>query len=101
MERKYQMNLPFLMPSLGTTRRPLHERWITSIFCIVVLAAILIGVRIPAWNKFNAFLLRKAGSNTSEGSEEAMLEVRAAEFEASRGKLIDRTCVATTIPFVA
>ena len=75
----------------------LHERWITSLFCIVVLAAILIGVRIPAWNKFNAFLLRKAGSNTSEGTEEAMLEVRAAEFEASRGKLIDRTCVTTEL----
>ena len=75
----------------------LHERWITSLFCIVVLAAILIGVRIPAWNKFNAFLLRKAGSNTSEGTEEAMLEVRAAEFEASRGKLIDRTCIITEL----
>ena len=75
----------------------LHERWITSLFCIVVLAAILIGVRIPAWNKFNALLLRKAGSNTSEGTEEAMLEVRAAEFEASRGKLIDRTCIITEL----
>ena len=73
----------------------LHERWLTSLICIVALTAILIGVRIQVWEKFNAFLLRKAGTDISEA--ETLFAVKAAEFEASRGKLIDRTCVATEL----
>lgn len=88
-----ELTVPYAI--FGCYAALLHERWVTSLICIVALTAILIGVRIPVWEKFNAFLLRKAGTDISEA--ETLFADKAARFEAAHGRAIDRTCVITEL----
>lgn len=90
-----ELTVPYAI--FGCYTALLHERWITSLICIVALTAILIGVRIPAWDKFNTFLLRKAGVDTSTEEQEDFLAVKAARFEAAHERAIDRTCIITEL----
>lgn len=73
----------------------LHERWVTSLICIAAMTAILIGVHIPVWEKCNAFLQRKAGTDISEA--ETLFADKAARFEAAHERAIDRTCIITEL----
>lgn len=90
-----ELTVPYAI--FGCYTALLHERWVTSLICIVALTAILIGVRIPAWDKFNTFLLRKAGVDTSTEEQEDFLAVKAARFEAAHERAIDRTCIITEL----
>lgn len=71
----------------------LHERWTTAFICIIALAAILIGISIPGWEKLNAFLAGNCDVDIS--SEENLLEVQASRFLKKRGHIIDRVSIVT------
>ena len=38
----------------------LHERWVTACVCVVLLTAVLMGIRMPFWDNVNAFLMKRA-----------------------------------------
>lgn len=72
----------------------LHARWVTACICVVLLTAILIGIRVPMWDKVNAFLMKRAYADESAMDEEtAALESQAEQFAEDNGKCIDNRCM--------
>ena len=72
----------------------LHERWVTACICVVLLAAVLMGIRMPFWDKVNAFLMKRAYTDESAMDEEtAALEMQAEQFAEDNGKCIDNSCM--------
>lgn len=72
----------------------LHERWVTACICVVLLTAVLMGIRMPLWDKVNAFLMKRAYADESAMDEEtAALEMQAEQFSEANGKDIDNGCM--------
>lgn len=72
----------------------LHARWVTACICVVLLTAVLIGIRIPLWDKVNAFLMKRAYADESAMDEEtAALEEQAERFAEDNGRTIDNGCM--------
>lgn len=72
----------------------LHERWVTACICVVLLTAVLIGIRVPIWDKVNAFLMKRAYADKSAIDEETVaLEMQAKQFAEDNGKCIDNSCM--------
>ena len=72
----------------------LHERWVTACICVVLLTAVLMGIRMPLWDKVNAFLMKRAYANESAMDEEtATLKEQAEQFAEDNGKCIDNSCM--------
>lgn len=72
----------------------LHECWVTACICVVLLAAVLMGIRMPFWDKVNAFLMKRAYANESAMDEEtAALEEQAERFAEANGRTIDNGCM--------
>lgn len=76
----------------------LHERWVTACVCVVLLTAVLIGIRVPMWDKVNAFLLKRAykGEDTKKAEEMALEEI-AEEFDGRYGNAIENSCMLTEL----
>lgn len=77
----------------------LHERWVTACICVVLLTAVLIGIRVPLWDKVNAFLMKWAsykGENAQKAEEMALGE-QAEEFDGRYGKAIENSCMLTEL----
>lgn len=76
----------------------LHERWGTACVCVVLLTAVLIGIRVPMWDKVNAFLLKRAykGEDTQKAEEMALEEI-AEEFDGRYGEAIENSCMLTEL----
>lgn len=76
----------------------LHERWVTACICVVLLTAVLIGIRVPLWDKVNAFLLKRAykGEDTQKAEEMALEEI-AEEFDGRYGEAIENSCMLTEL----
>lgn len=76
----------------------LHERWVTACICVLLLTAVLIGIRVPLWDKVNAFLMKRAYADESAIDEEtAALEMQAEEFDGRYGKAIENSCMLTEL----
>lgn len=76
----------------------LHERWVTACICVVLLTAVLIGIRVPLWGKVNAFLMKRAYKGEDAQKEEEMaLEEIAEEFDGRYGKAIENSCMLTEL----
>lgn len=73
----------------------LHERWVTACICVILLTAILIGIRITLWDKVNAFLMKWASykGEDAQKAEEMALEAQAEQFAEANGKDIDNGCM--------
>ena len=72
----------------------LHERWVTACICVLLLTAVLIGIRVPLWDKVNAFLMKRAYADESAMDEgTAALEMQAEQFAEANGKDIDNGCM--------
>lgn len=72
----------------------LHERWVTACICVVLLTAVLMGIRMPLWDKVNAFLMKRAYADESAIDEETVaLEMQAEQFAEDNGKCIDNGCM--------
>lgn len=72
----------------------LHERWVTACICVILLTAVLIGIRVPLWDKVNAFLMKRAYADESAMDEEtAALEEQAEQFAEANGKDIENSCM--------
>lgn len=76
----------------------LHERWVTACICVLLLTAVLIGIRVPLWDKVNAFLVKRAYKGEDAQKEEEMaLEEIAEEFDGRYGKAIENSCMLTEL----
>lgn len=67
----------------------LHERWVTACICVVLLTAVLIGIRVPLWGKVNAFLIKRAHKGEDAQKEEEIAE----QFAEANGKDIENSCM--------
>ena len=72
----------------------LHARWVTACVCVVLLTAVLMGIRMPLWDKVNAFLMKRAYADESATDEEtADLEEQAEQFAKANVRNIDNGCM--------
>lgn len=76
----------------------LHERWVTACICVILLTAVLIGIRVPLWDKVNTFLMKQAyKGEDAQKAEEMALEEQTEEFDGRYGKAIENSCMLTEL----
>ena len=76
----------------------LHERWVTACICVLLLTAVLIGIRVPLWDKVNEFLMKRVYKGEDAQKEEEMaLEEIAEEFDGRYGEAIENSCMLTEL----